>query len=864
MTPEQWQKLEGLFAEAAELSSADQAQLLATLDPSTAHELRQLLQSDALPSDVIAEAIGALARAGSSHTPDQPGPAWSGRRIGAYTIDREIGRGGMGAVFEAHRADDQFRKRVALKVALRAPFSDAFRLRFHHERQILAGLEHPNIARLLDGGETEEGLPFFAMDFVEGVPIHRYCEDHKLGVRERLQLFLAVCDAAEYAHQNLIVHRDIKPANVLVSNTGIPKLLDFGIAKLLDDAEAEAEGGQTQTGLAPVTPDYCSPEQLRNQKITTRTDVYLLGLLLYELLTGERAQQADTSSPMALEHSICDREPPIASTRARAGNAIALSRILEGDLDTIIATATRKEPEQRFPNVSRFAGDIRLYLEGRPITSRPASLWYRTAKYVRRNRVAVLSGIAIAIVLAGGIASTIYQSRRAAKRFDQVRSIAKSLMFDVHNEIRDLPGSLSAQKVVVETALRYLDALAQETGGDRALQIEVASGYNRIGLIQGGDLVNSLGDRKAALESYQKAERILVPLFRSHPDSDDVASHLGDLRSSEADILTRIGRSDEARKLLEQTDQELTPVAMKPSSAPLVRHGITLVRMTLSRDFGDGENGILLAERLAESVRWIERDRDLSSGFAKESGAASSVAGSAYLAARQIDKAIPLFVSSTTSYEMALKQQPHDLSAHRGLMLASAKLGDCYAAPGPFRDPVKTLASYQRMVEHGRWLYESDPSRKSNRVDFAMSSMRLAEPYPPGDPRALPILIDSVKLLEDVVNEDATDTGTRRLWVEGLTRVATRLMQAKDWPGAKTALAKAVTVSNELFRKDPELPANRSTRLRAYLELGRLHAKRGDRAAYDQVARIIDEEKAPQLADRIKQWKAETAAAFKP
>jgi tetratricopeptide (TPR) repeat protein len=856
MTPEQWQKIEELFAQAIELAPAAQERFLANLDPPTAAELRQLLQSDALPSEAIADAIGAVAT--TSARANQPGPTWSGRRIGAYTIDREIGRGGMGAVFEAHRADDQFQKRVALKVALRAPFSESFRSRFHHERQILAGLEHPNIARLLDGGETEEGLPFFAMEFVEGIPIHRYCEEHKLSVRDRLQLFLAVCDAAEYAHQSLIVHRDIKPANVLVSNTGIPKLLDFGIAKLLD--EAEAQGGQTQTGLAPVTPDYCSPEQLRNQKITTRTDVYLLGLLLYELLTGERAQQADTSSPMALEQSICEREPPIASTRARDRNDIALSRILEGDLDTIIATATRKEPDQRFPNVSAFVRDIKLYLEGRPITSRPAGTLYRIAKYIRRNRLAVAAAAAFVIVLGGGIASTLYQAQRAARRFDQVRGIAKSLMFDVHDAIGSLPGSVPAQRIVVETALRYLDALASEASGDPKLLSEIAGGYVRIGGIQGADLIASEGNRTAAMESFQKAEKLLIPILKTESGDDEMAGALADARSSEAELLSRIGKSAEARKLLEEADRVLTPLAASSSAGIKTRRGLALIRMSLARDFGDGPDGIQLAERLDDSMRLLlELNEQFHADITREVAVSSSIAGSAYLVAKRIDRAIPLFSRTVDMLETELKKYPHDTNLHRSLMLARAKLADAYSQPSPLRDSAKALENYSRMFEQGRWMFESEPSKKSNRIDFAMSSIRYADAFPSGDARGLPVLEEGVQILADVIKADPNDTVSRQRWAEGMTRIGARRLEAQDWNGARSALDQAVKTGDELVRIDPQRPANRSMRLRAYMELGRFYQRRGDRAGYEQVLRQIDSEKAPQLADRIQKWKLDMA-----
>jgi serine/threonine protein kinase len=334
--PERWKRIDSIFAAVADLPADEQSAETARLsdgDAALAAEVLRLLDHDRQRGARLQAVLEGVAQLPAAAPVDL-----HGRRIGPYRVERELGRGGMGVVYEGVR-DDEFHQRVALKVSARAAFAPDLLARFRDERQILARLSHPRIARLLDGGTTDDGVPWFAMEFVDGVPIHRHCEDRALPVEARLALFLQVCDAVDYAHQNLIVHRDLKPANILVTSDGV-RLLDFGIAKLLQEA-GDGDGATTQGASAPITPDYGSPEQVKGEPITTRTDVYSLGLVLFELLTGVRAQTADTSSPVALARSICDIDVPCPSEVASVAGT-PLARRLRGDLDTIVQNATRR------------------------------------------------------------------------------------------------------------------------------------------------------------------------------------------------------------------------------------------------------------------------------------------------------------------------------------------------------------------------------------------------------------------------------------------------------------------------------------------------------------------------------------------
>jgi hypothetical protein len=324
----------------------------------------------------------------------------------------------MGAVYLGERDDEHYRKLVAVKVVKRGMDSAEVLARFRHERQILASLEHPYIARLIDGGTTPDGRPFFVMEYVQGQPIDVYCREHGLNLDSRLRLFLRVCEAVSYAHRSLVVHRDLKPGNIFVSGEGIPKLLDFGVAKLLDPG---SDPGLTATSavMGPLTPEYASPEQIRGLPITTAADVYALGAILFELLTGVRAQKIATHTPSEIERVVCRSDTPRPSTVARAAGA---PQRLNSDLDNIVLKAMRKEPERRYGSAARLADDIERYLNGRPILARQDSVVYRAGKFVRRNSVALAAGLLIFLSLLGGIVV----ARKQARQAERARSFAET------------------------------------------------------------------------------------------------------------------------------------------------------------------------------------------------------------------------------------------------------------------------------------------------------------------------------------------------------------------------------------------------------------------------------------------------------
>jgi eukaryotic-like serine/threonine-protein kinase len=525
MTPEEWHKIKSVLATALELDEADRRLYLDSAcagQTSMRSEVESLLkcheEDDAfLEQPAAVEAADLIA--------STPG-VWTGRRFGQYELLEQIGEGGMGAVYRAVRADGLYDKQVAIKLMRSGLSTDFFVVRFKNERQILAGLEHPNIARLLDGGFTEEGLPYVVLEFIAGTPIDEYCARHGLSIVDRLKLFRTVCSAVQYAHQNLVVHRDLKPGNILVTEDGVPKLLDFGIAKILDPERERTARDQTLTVMRIMTPDFASPEQVRGNPVTTASDVYSLGVILYLLLTGRSPYHVPSTAPHEMIKAICDTDPEKPSTavtrlekdsshvgypgtvgeqKGPAAKREKLRRVLSGDLDNVVLKALRKEPERRYATVEQFSEDVRRHLEHLPVIARRDTPTYRTAKFILRHKVAVAAAAAVALTLIAGLLITVREERIAERRFNELRTLANSLIFDVHDSIKDLPGSTPARKLIVDRALQYLNGLSQESREDVSLQRELATAYERVGLVQGHYLQNSLGDTQGSLISYQKA-----------------------------------------------------------------------------------------------------------------------------------------------------------------------------------------------------------------------------------------------------------------------------------------------------------------------------------------------------------------------
>jgi eukaryotic-like serine/threonine-protein kinase len=573
MNSERWQQVKELFAVALE---TDPAQRSAFLDRACASDRSLRDELDGLLAAEEEAGTEFLKKPASVPEAENELPVANsriGRRLGPYQIVEEIGVGGMGEVYRAFRADDQYRKQVAIKLVRIGQDSTFVVSRFKNERQVLANLDHPNIARLLDGGTTEEGVPYFVMELIDGEPIHAYCDSHKLSTTARLQLFLQVCEAVQYAHQRLIVHRDLKPSNILVTSEAVPKLLDFGIAKMLDPAAAADAPEPTMSMYRLLTPGYASPEQVKGEEITTVSDVYSLGVLLYELLTGHRPYVTTGRSPHQIARAVCEVDPekpstvvrrseardpatggaeitPASVSEVRDGSPEKLSKRLRGDLDNIVHMALRKDPKRRYETVERFATDIRRHLAHLPISAAKDTLGYRASKFVSRHKAAVTGAAMVLITLVAGLVITVHEARiaqlekaRAERRFSDVRQLAHSLLFEIHDAIKDLPGSTEARALLVKRALEYLDSLSQESHGDASLQRELGAAYERVGDVQGQALQANLGDKAGAMASYKKALSIRASLAAANPRDTDIRRELVPNYGKLSDLCWNLGDS---------------------------------------------------------------------------------------------------------------------------------------------------------------------------------------------------------------------------------------------------------------------------------------------------------------------------------
>lgn len=527
MTPERWQQIKELFYAALDLAPGAQADFLdrsCVNDAALRADLESLLAAHQRPNSFLEQpvnvaALGAIA--------EDPGKHWIGRRIGPYRIVAIIGTGGMGEVYKAVRADDQFEQQVAIKLVRGGYDTQQVLARFRAERQILATLEHPNIARLLDGGATDDGLPFLVMELIDGERIDHYCERQGLSTLERVNLFRDVCAAVSYAHQRLVVHCDLKPGNILVTADGTVKLLDFGVAKLLSPVTRASGEERTLTLMRALTPEFASPEQVRGEATTTASDVYSLGVVLYRLLTGRSPYRSSGTLPHEIVRDVCESEPD------RPSSGLERGRDLRGDLDNITLMALRKEPERRYASVEQLAEDLRRYTRGLPVLARGDKFGYRAGKFITRHKFGVAAATLIILLLIGGLAATLWEARiareqtaRAERHFASVRKLANSFMFELHDSIAALPGSLPARQLLVRNALQYLDALSSEAVDDAKLHEELAIAYVKIGDIQGEFGRQNIGNAEAAVKSYGKAVALLERLAKADPANNDLRAEL--------------------------------------------------------------------------------------------------------------------------------------------------------------------------------------------------------------------------------------------------------------------------------------------------------------------------------------------------
>jgi len=765
------------------------------------------------------------------------GDSWKGRRVGPYEVSEEIGEGGMGAVYRAKRVDDQYEKQVAIKV-VRSGFDTRFALnRFKAERQILANLEHPNIARLLEGGTTEDGQPYFVMEYIQGQPLDQYCDERKLTVTERLELFRKVCGAVQYAHQNLVIHRDIKPGNILVTGEGVPKLLDFGIAKMLTPEAGTVAATQTMTMVRLMTPEYASPEQLLDEPITTASDIYSLGVVLYELLTGQRPYRFGTRKPEEIARVVTKTDPEKPSTavgragnakqdapgvpkdkpavpevvgRVREGSREKLRRRLTGDLDNIVLMALRKEPQRRYASVEQFSEDIRRHLEGMPVVARTDTFAYRSSKFVKRHAAGVTAGVLVVVSLAVGLAFALREARiakvqraRAEQRFNDVRALANSLMFNVYDSIKDLPGSTQARQLVVTNALKYLDSLAHESRGDLSLQRELADAYERVGSVQGEPYTASLADTPGSLQSYLKAQSIRKSASASLDIKDQIkyAANLRIVSGLQMQSSNAVAAVQSAQAAVSVTEPLLQD---HPTDTDLLTElgadyeALGAVLDETRADSSDSQStaganykkALEIDEKLAANSKGSLPLRNLA---VDEFHIARHLRDAGYRteALEAFNKAVPIFEK--------LAEDSNKTQAKRDLSTITMNMGDTFQMNG---DPAKALASYRRALDEITEVSAADPKNGDARMAVGEANLNVGTALVKlKNPVAARV---SLGIAIDILEKAAASNSQREEvnWDLAVTYVWMASVTA-DRTAALADYQKAISIAQRLSKLDP-------------------------------------------------------------
>jgi eukaryotic-like serine/threonine-protein kinase len=709
-----WQRVEQIYHSALE---QEESQRTAFLEQVCADNQDLRLEVESLLTyvkktgkfiDKGALAVMAKELAGerSAHldSPDQD--PMIGKTIFQYRITAKLGSGGMGDVFRAVRADDAYEGHVALKLISAGHQSSFFISRFKTERQILASLDHPNVARLFDGGTTEDGVPYLVMEYIEGEPITAYCDQRRLSIGDRLKLFVQVCSAVQYAHQHLIIHRDIKPDNILVTADGTAKLMDFGIAKILDE---EAESGQhetTMTGMRAFTPAYASPEQIKGEPISTASDVYSLGVVLYQILTGRSPYPISNLAQHELARAICEVEPEkpstVVSSAPKANDKFSpesvsasrnttpekLRRSLAGDLDQILLKALRKEPQHRYASAQALADDLQAYALGLPVSARRGTFSYRAAKFIRRNKLSLTVAAIILLIMLAGAVAIVREARiarmeqqRAQRRFDSLRKLAHSLIFDIHDSIADLPGSTAARKLLVEEAVGYLDGLSQDIAGDRELQRELATAYTRVGDVQGYLYRSNLGDTSGAVKNYEKGLAIRERLAKIYPNDPKVERELAESYQKIAVAFRVLGQNSDSLQFFHRALERRKALAAADPSSESAQYDLANCETMLGDLIGDQDLAPALEQQSAAAAAFerLATEHPKNTDYSRMLGVLHVKLGALYESAGRLADAKQAYSSSIRVLEPLAAANPQNALIQRNLASAYADEGDTLA-----------------------------------------------------------------------------------------------------------------------------------------------------------------------------------------
>lgn len=850
MQPEDWKKIKQLLDQALSLEKSERAGFLKNCGASA--EVCAEVESLLLFEDESERLLERSAIEFSKDFFDEEDKEISflGQSFGAYRTIRELGFGGMGAVYLAERVDGKFSQRVALKLLKREMNTAALRQRFEQERAILASLEHPNIARLLDAGTTGDGIPYIAMEYVEGVPIDDFCNANNLDLDQRLNLFRKICAAVGFAHRNLIVHRDLKPSNVLVTKDGSPKLLDFGISKILS-SELEQTRSATITKLGVMTPSYASPEQMQNKSVTTATDIYSLGVILYELLSGHRpfepkekdfneiykaVLEEEPAPPSEIVKTISknfrkktDAKPEIKSLEKPATKQSVIdteandfsrtfpqtinldSNSLRGDLDNIALKALRKEPERRYSSAENFAEDIERHQDGLPVAARPNTFAYRAEKFIKRNQLAAATAILILLTIVGGIGATLWQARRAEaqrvraeNRFTQVRSLANSFLFEITPEIETLSGSTRAKELLVNRALEYLDSLSAESD-DAAIQRELAAAYEKVGDVQGNPFEANIGDMRGALASYEKARAIRVNLLEKNPSNLELKIDLAKNTQLIGDILFNSGEQKKAaEKYAEAVRAQEEILQTDPSNAQL-QFNLAAARFALGTTFfwnSEYDEALKHYMPAKETFENLNKNDPANETYIDRLANSYIRIGETIAWQDKLEDGQASIQKGLTMIAPLAERHPNNARFRKTLWAANIRAGEIFLDWEKFD---KCLEHWGKAVDLAKQMVAQDPKNVVAKRDLALSLNKVGDTLDSSGKgaEAFEHSSQALKLQQEIAEADPQNFEIRRQIAGTFKRMGYAQTTMKDHAGSRASFEKAMRQYEELIKLDP-------------------------------------------------------------
>jgi non-specific serine/threonine protein kinase/serine/threonine-protein kinase len=819
-----WSRVKQVLGDALDLPAPQRAAFLdqeCAGDPDLRDEVEGLLEA----SDDTIDFIETPALAQS----DDWLSGLIGSHIGPYRIVELLGEGGMGAVYRGVRDDGDFQQQIAIKLVKRGMDTNSILRRFRSERRILARLDHPNICKLIDGGVTDDGLPYFVMEYLQGVPIQDYCQQHTLSIRQRLQLFMQVCAAVEYSHRNLVVHRDLKAKNILVTSDGVPKLLDFGIAKLVDRDSSTSNNDPTVAADRLFTPDYASPEQIRGDTITTAADIYSLGVLLYEILTERRPFQLSGVSHPEMARIVAEDEAPKASSIA----PLAVARQLVGDLDTIIAKAMHKSIDRRYGSAQQLAEDIRRHLDGLPVLARNDTIAYRAAKFVKRNRVLVFAAfLAFFGVFAGGLAAAwqrgvaISKEQEARKRFGDIRELANAFLGELDQELERLPGSTTAREMMARRVLKYLDQLAQDEVSDLELQRELGVAYERLGDVEGGPTVSNLGNTTAALDAYGKAITIFDKIAKARPGNpqsfadqmrsfskvSDVKSAMLSDHNGSLDMEMQMRRVREGWIQAHPEDRS----ARRNLAANLQSIGGRLDLL------GRYEEALVVRREALQMVQDLNASGPVDSGLRLALALAHKRLGRTLHRTKRFEEATPQYLKALEIEKNEVQRDPVSVNSRVNLSFTWNDMGINHAARG---DMAKSLDCFRQALQLREELVRHNPKDVRSASLLANTKLRIANLLLKSDkvPEALRLMHESLQSREQLATKDPQNSGARAEVAEACAALGDTYMQIGRKLQARDYYERARLTYDDLrrqgklaaeFRREPERIAAALAKLR--------------------------------------------------